>query len=731
MPDDKVDILIVDDLPEKVLVYRAILDDLGENLVVARSGAEALAEVLKREFAVILLDVYMPGMDGLETAAMIRQRKKSAHTPIIFVTALADELRAAEGYAHGAVDYILAPVIPSVLRAKVKVFVDLFRMTRQVKRQAEERVALAEERSRRTAAEEANRRLAFLARAGAVLGQSLDYERTAADAARLPVPDLADLAAVVFAESAGGPKPIVARLVEGRAVVDESATLPGDLADAVGRAFARGVTEFCPPIPGFAAEESSTRDLENSPLSQLGREAGGEGLNRCPGGAKQPPSASLAQSRERGRVLTCIALPLSAGGRTVAVLGLARTDRDRWFTPADLATADALASRAASALENARLYREIQQADRQKNEFLSMLAHELRNPLAPIRNAVAIFRAADAGPAAVEWAGGVIDRQVQHLVRLVDDLLDVSRITRGKIRLRREPVDVAAIVAEAVEACRPVFEVRRHHLDVALGPRPLWAHGDPTRLAQVFTNLLNNAAKYTEPGGRVWLTAGADESNTYLEVRVRDTGIGIAPDLLATVFDPFTQGDHSLDRSEGGLGIGLTLVRRLVELHGGTATAASEGPGRGSEFVVRLPLAPAEASTARRDDDTAETPLTGLPAIPSCRHSGLPAAGRRVLVVDDNVDGADSLARLLRLGGHEVRLAHDGPAALTTAEEFHPDAVILDIGLPDMNGLEVARRLRQMPDTDRMMLVAVTGYGRDEDRVRSLEAGFDYHFVKP
>src|SRR5947209_8286999 len=454
MPDDKVDILIVDDLPEKVLVYRAILDELGENLVVARSGPEALAQILKREFAVILLDVYMPDMDGLETAALIRQRKKSAHTPIIFVTALADEMRVAQGYAQGAVDYILAPVNPDVLRAKVKVFVDLFRMSRQIKRQAEERVALAEERSRRAAAEEANRRLALLARAGAVLGRSLDYERTAVDTARLPVPVLSDVAALVLAMPAAGvPRTVLARSADGDVVVDGDAELPPNLAAIVARAFAEGVAAF-DPRPAAGAD----------------------------------PSPVLA------------ALPLTAAGRTVAVLALARTDPGRPFALADLAAADTLASRAASALENARLYQEIQQADRQKNEFLSMLAHELRNPLAPIRNAAAILRGAADDPVHRRWAAAVIDRQVGHMVRMVDDLLDISRINRGKIRLRREAVDLASVVAEAVEASRPDIESRRHDLTVVLPPVSPRVDGDPTRLAQVVTNLLNNAAKYTEPG---------------------------------------------------------------------------------------------------------------------------------------------------------------------------------------------------------------------------------------
>jgi signal transduction histidine kinase/DNA-binding response OmpR family regulator len=674
---DKVDILLVDDLPDKVLVYRTILDELGENLVVARSGAEALAQILRREFAVILLDVYMPEMDGLETAALIRQRKKSAHTPIIFVTAFADEVRIAQGYAHGAVDYILAPVIPEVLRAKVKVFVDLFRMTRQLKRQAEERVALAEERSRRAAAEEANRRLALLARAGAVLGRDLDYERTAEDTARLPVPVLADVAAVVLAEpTAGALRAFIFRSADGEAVADESGDLPPELAAVVKRAFADGVTAFDPK----------------------------------PAGGADPAPVNLA-------------LPLSAAGRTPAVLALARTDAARPFTLADLAAADAFASRAAGALENARLYQEIQQADRQKNEFLSMLAHELRNPLAPIRNSVTIMRAATDDPAKLQWAAGVIDRQVGHMVRLVDDLLDISRINRGKIRLRREAVEVAAVVAQAVEASRPEVDARGHELYIVVPPHPVRVNGDPARLAQVVTNLLNNAAKYTEPGGRIWLTveaAAGSPTDRSAVIRVRDTGIGIPPAMLGSVFDLFTQVNHSLDRSEGGLGIGLTLVRRLVELHGGSVRATSDGPGLGSEFTVRLPAAEFEEQAPGGGDSDR-----------GADNSEAPQGPRRVLIVDDNEDGADSLARLLRLDGHTVRLAHNGPAALTVAKDFRPDAVVLDIGLPGMDGYEVARRLRCQPDSRGALLIAVTGYGRDEDRLLAHQAGFDYHFVKP
>jgi signal transduction histidine kinase/DNA-binding response OmpR family regulator len=693
MPDDKVDILIVDDLPDKVLVYRTILEELGENLVVARSGSEALAQVLRKEFAVILMDVYMPEMDGLETAALIRRRKKSAHTPIIFVTAVADEVRVSQGYRQGAVDYITAPVIPEVLRAKVKVFVDLFRMTRQVRRQAEERVALAEERSRRAAAEEANQRLTFLADASRALADSLDPDTTARTLARHAVPFLADLAGVTLPDDHGGPW--WTELAWADATGRETYTLRLATADGPHDALYAAV------VRALDRGESTVQDGLDIPY----------------------PTAPEDPTAEVGRLRSAAVLPLRARGRTLGVLMLARGPSGRSFTSADLPLCDDLASRAATALDNARLYSAVQQADRQKNDFLSMLAHELRNPLAPIRNAVTILRSSDSDQPARDWAGGVIDRQVTHLVRLVDDLLDVSRITRGKIRLRRELVEIAAVVAHAVEASRPEIIARGHALSVTVPPAPIQVNGDPARLAQVITNLLNNAAKYTEPGGRVWLSVETTEHEAV--IRVRDTGIGIPADMLGTVFDLFTQGDHSLDRSAGGLGIGLTLVHRLVGLHGGTVTAASDGPGCGSEFTIRLPLV-AETGIATMSTNGSH-PIQAAAPPPA----GDPCHGRRVLVVDDNVDGADSLGRLLQLDGHHVRLAHDGPTALAAADEFRPDAIVLDIGLPGMDGFEVARRLRGRVDTPPAMLVAVTGYGRTEDRRRSREAGFDHHLVKP
>jgi PAS domain S-box-containing protein len=354
----------------------------------------------------------------------------------------------------------------------------------------------------------------------------------------------------------------------------------------------------------------------------------------------------------------------------------------------------------------------LKEADRRKDEFLAMLAHELRNPLAPIRHAAQVFRLLAPAEPNLQRAQDMIERQVQEMTRLVDDLLDVSRITRGKIGLTREPLDLAVVIAAAVETSRPLIDAHRHQLLVSLPGEPLGVEADATRLAQVISNLLNNAAKYTSEDGHIWLTVEACPGEAV--VRVRDDGVGIPPDLLPQVFDLFVQGDRSLARSEGGLGIGLTVVKSLVEMHGGSVEARSEGPGKGSEFIVRLPAVEMQPAPAKRDDE-----------------GGLSGPSRRVLVVDDNEDVAHSLALLLQIKGHEVRTAHDGLTALNVAGEFLPEVVLLDIGLPTMDGYEVARRLRQQTGLENVVLVAVTGYGQEEDRRRAEEAGFDAHLTKP
>jgi signal transduction histidine kinase/ActR/RegA family two-component response regulator len=356
----------------------------------------------------------------------------------------------------------------------------------------------------------------------------------------------------------------------------------------------------------------------------------------------------------------------------------------------------------------------LREADHRKNEFLAILAHELRNPLSPIRNAVQILEHCGRTQSELQWVREVIDRQVHQMSRMVDDLLDVSRITRGKVKLNKEHVDVSRVVDRAVEMVRPFVDARKHELAVALPAGPIWLEADQTRLTQILVNLLNNAAKYMDEGGKIGVIV--DRQGDDVVVRVRDTGIGIPADLLPHVFDPFVQEDRSADRAHGGLGIGLTLVRSLVELHGGRVQAESAGRGHGSEFVLRLPILQDPPSPVAQ-----ERPHVN-------RANG---GGRRILVVDDNVDGANSLSLLLRVLGHQVDTAYDGATALEVARGCAPDVVLLDIGLPRMDGLEVARRLRDELGLARTLLIAMTGYGHDEDRRRSQEAGFNAHLVKP
>ncbi|NIE62882.1 response regulator [Burkholderia sp. Ax-1719] len=360
----------------------------------------------------------------------------------------------------------------------------------------------------------------------------------------------------------------------------------------------------------------------------------------------------------------------------------------------------------------------LQEADRRKDEFLATLAHELRNPLAPIRNGLHILRLAGTGSAAAQRTHDMLERQLDHMVRLVDDLMEVSRITGGKIGLRKEAVELGSVLRQAVETTRALIDAAGHRLTVSLPPEPLMLDADPVRLSQVVANLLNNAAKYTDPGGQIWLTAHVerDGDDNRAVVSIRDNGMGISAAMLPKVFDLFIQGERTYSRAQGGLGIGLTLVRSLVELHGGSVEAISEGLGRGSEFVLRLPMA-----AAARADETDERPA--LPA-----HTLI---GRNILIVDDNRDAADSLGVLLELLGAQVRIVRDGPAALAMFDSWQPDVVLLDIGMPGMDGYEVARRARAHPASAGVVLIALTGWGQDEDRRRSKEAGIDFHLVKP
>ncbi len=553
--DLKSSILLVDDRPENLLTLEAVLSDLGQNVVTASSGREALRRLLDQEFAVILLDVKMPEMDGFETAALIRARERSRHTPLIFITAInKSDAHVFHGYAMGAVDYVFKPFAPEVLRSKVAAFIQLSRQREELQ---------AEIAQRRQAEAEARR-----------LNQELE-----------------------------------------RRVRDRTAEL-----------------------------EMANRRLE-------------------------------AEIGERKQLEV------------------------------------ALQQRAA----------ELAEADRRKDEFLAMLAHELRNPLAPIQNAVQILALRGPDDPMLRKQRNIIARQATHMARLVDDLLDVSRITRGKIGLRSDQVELHSVIEQALEAARPLIEAREHELRLSLTLEPLPLKADPARLQQVVVNLMNNAAKYMEPGGTIWLTA--EREGEWAVLRVRDTGVGIAPDLLPHIFDLFTQADRSLDRSQGGLGIGLTMVDRLVRLHGGQVAAVSGGPGCGSEFVVRLPLAPDGAPGMEAGSKVGSSELlvsTDLPELHSAR----------VLVVDDNVDAAESLAQLLEIWGCHVRVAFDGPTAIQAAIADEPSVVLLDIGLPGMDGYEVARRLREQEGLRNTLLVAVTGYSQ-QDRHYDGKARLDHHLTKP
>ena len=405
-----------------------------------------------------------------------------------------------------------------------------------------------------------------------------------------------------------------------------------------------------------------------------------------------------------------------------------RYRRGRHINDDERAVLMMVARYAAQALERARLYdserrarREAEasearavEADRRKDEFLAMLGHELRNPLAPILTALQLMRLK--GAQTQERERGVIERQVQHLVRLVDDLLDVSRITRGRVQLQQETVDLKAVIARAVEIAAPLLEARSHRLDVRVPSQPLLVNGDAARLAQAFSNVLNNAAKYTEPGGQIFVHAGREGAEVV--ARVRDTGMGIAPQMLPQVFDLFVQDQRSLDRSQGGLGVGLTIVRSLIELHGGKVSASSEGVGRGSEFEIRLP-----ALDEVPEESGAEEPELA----PRSRRPD----GARVLIVDDNVDAASVLAEALRHVGYDTAVAHDGAKGLEAARTFRPAVVLLDIGLPVMDGYQVAARLRVESAGEPLALVAISGYGQHADRARAKMAGFDEHLVKP
>jgi signal transduction histidine kinase/CheY-like chemotaxis protein len=531
-----------------------------------------------------------------------------------------------------------------------------------------------------TGRKQAEGRLRFLSEASAELSVLIDVKSTVQASSRLPSPFCADWCIITTA----GP------LALGSATASADKSPPHrEALDQFAVAMAFPLDPAAVPVrPVFAT------DGKENWLSAI---------------CKTPEQVAAAQKLSPRSLIVA---PLVIRDRVLGLMYLGMGESGRRHTERDLPFVEDLAQRIAIALENARLYRDALDADRRKDEFLAMLAHELRNPLAPICNALSILREQDVPPEAGRELRSIIERQVDHLVRLVGDLLDMSRIVRGRIELRIEPVELSKIVEHAVETVRPLLDERGHQLTVSLPAEPIWLDGDLIRLAQVFANLLNNAGKYTNPGGRIDVIAEPEPGGVV--VLVRDNGIGIAPEVLPKIFDLFTQLERSIARSEGGLGIGLTLVRNLTEMHGGTVIASSRGQGLGSEFAVYLPTR--ERQSFQTSAPAAREPMHGL----------------RVAVVEDNFGSASILARLLtQLWQHDVRVAHDGLAALNLMREFHPHVALIDIGLPGISGYELASRLRQEREFDSTLLVAVTGYGQEEDRRRSQESGFNAHQVKP
>src|SRR4051794_26470721 len=540
------------------------------------------------------------------------------------------------------------------------------------------RVTIAERRH----AEEA---LNFLAAASTTLAALADRQSALQQAARLPVPFLADWCVVY--------------VIDGQGAIDYHAHAHREVQKEV--LLGEMLSKFPLDWSSNTATVQALRTGRPQLMDQL----------------SEPLLSSFAQTdehREMVRILgprAVISVPLKIREKTIGVIGLVSCDRNRRYGQREVELAENLAERVAVAVENARLFHAVKEASRQKDEFLAMLAHELRNPLAAIKYAVAIGQMSPGE--APEETFEIINRQTQNLAHLIEDLLDVSRISRDKVKLRKEPVDIASIINGAVTTVRPLIEERQHELILEMPDEPVYILADPTRAEQIVINLLTNAAKYTKNGGRVTVRATTEADEAVIEVI--DTGIGLPPELLPRVFDLFAQADRTLDRSEGGLGIGLTVAQKLAEMHGGVITADSDGLGKGSKFTVRLPisrLAPAVESLSQRS---------------VANSSQLP---QKILVVDDNRDTAISCARLLKAMGHEVQTAYDGFAALEVARSFKPQTILLDIGLPGMNGYEVAKTLRN-EGFESEVIVAVSGYGQPEDRERSREAGFDDHLVKP
>jgi signal transduction histidine kinase len=534
---------------------------------------------------------------------------------------------------------------------------------------------------------QAEQRVRFLAEASGVLASSLDYQATLDRLAQLTVPRLADWCLVDVVEDGGAICQVAvahADPAKTRLAWELDRRYPDnpDAPEGVPKVIRTGRAELYPEITDDLLRAVARDDEHLAAVRRLGLTSG-------------------------------LIVPLPGRERVLGAISLGTAESGRRLGADDLALAEELARRAASALENARLYRELEDAGRRKDQFLAMLAHELRNPLAPVLTSLHLISRVETRQDR-DSVVDVMNRQVRHLARLVDDLLDVSRITRGKVQLQRERLDLSELVRHSVEDRRRTLEEGGLRLVLDVPAAPLWTRGDATRLTQVLHNLLDNATKFTPAGGEVHVRLATDPGARRAVVTVRDTGVGIEAEMLPRLFDVFTQADRTLERTRGGLGLGLALVKGLVGLHGGQVQAASEGAGRGAEFTVRLPLEEGPTTVAQGT----------TPARPRRQR-------RRILLIEDNQDAAETLRLVLEMFGHEARVAYSGPDGVRVATAWQPDVVLCDIGLPGMDGYEVARALRQHPRTAGTRLIAITGYGQEQDRRRAHEAGFDTHVIKP
>ena len=679
-------ILLVDDRPDKLLALESILENLHQNLVKVRSGDEALRQLLARDFAVILLDVNMPGLDGFETAALIRQRRRSEATPIIFISAINDtENHVSRGYSLGAVDYILSPVIPEILRAKVAVFVELFLKTEQIKRQAEEHAQLLQEHAARVQAERARERMTFLAEAGNVLAGSLDYGQTFTNLARLIVPRLAEFCLIDRLDAEGGLHQVAVAHHDPaqedllRQIRYPSATEPDHAAFRVYRTGAAFVSN--------RVDEALITELVPEPDRALLRLLG-------------PTSFA--------------AVPLRARGEVIGSITMVHTRQGMTFSDDDLWLAGELAQRTAVALDNVELYQEANRAREEaeaanlsKDRFLAMLSHELRTPLTPVITHLVKLAEDESVPEVLHQPLAVIRRNVELEARLIDDLLDLTRVGTGKIHLEMKVLDVHELLRNAADICRPDLEAKGLELNVDFAAHEPYVRADPARLQQIFWNIIKNAVKFTARGS-IHISTSTD-SGKLLAVAVRDTGIGISGSILPRVFHPFEQAERG---TQGGLGLGLAITKSLVELHQGNISVESRGKGHGTTVTVTLPW-------------VAERPEASQDRRPG-RNNG--RANLRILLLEDHIDTNESLTMLLELRGYSVRPAFDVASAMEMASKEDFDLFLSDLGLPDGSPAPVMKKVARRSGA---VGIALTGFGMEKDMKRSKEFGFSYHLVKP